>query len=307
MDIESKIPSINKHLKDDFNYFEPNELSKKGLCVPQIMFDYGKIQNKIKSIPRIGKYMAGSIKQLNKSYNSLYNQPKNPSTVISDKDLKALNEYCKTLDILDIGFSKVDPSYIFSNKKILYENAIVFSMAMKKEIIKTAPSKACEKEIMKTYYKLNVAVNKIKEFLNEKGYRAQAGPALGGEVNYPLLAQAANMGVIGKHGLLITPSYGPSIRLAAVYTDIENLPTPEINKHLWVNDYCENCNRCVRKCPANAIFKETLILSDGVKKHIDYKKCAVPFTSQYGCTVCVKECSFFINPYDKIKKSFLKY
>ncbi len=306
MNIESKIPNINKHLKNDFNYFEPNEFSKKGLCVPQIMLDYGKIQNKIKSIPRVGKYMVGSIKQLNKSYNSLYNQPKNPLTTISDKDLNDLKAYCKTLDILDLGFCKVDPSYIFSNRKILFDKAIVFSMAMKRDIIKTAPSKPVEKEIMFTYYKLNVAVNLIKEFLNERGYCAQAGPALGGEVNYPLLAQSAGMGAIGKHGLLITFDHGPSIRLAAVYTDIENLPINEINKHLWIKNFCKKCNRCVKKCPANAIFEETQILSDGTKKHIDYKKCAVPFTRQYGCTVCVKECTFFISSYDKIKKSFLK-
>ena len=61
-------------------------------------------------------------------------------------------------------------------------------------MIKTAPSKQAEKEIFRTYYKLNYSANNIKEFLNSRGYNAQAGPALGGEVNYPLLAQKAGDG-----------------------------------------------------------------------------------------------------------------
>jgi epoxyqueuosine reductase QueG len=173
------------------------------------------------------------------------------------------------MGIGDIGFTEVDESYIFSDKKILYKNAIVISMEMNPEIIKTVPSKQAEKEIFRTYYELNVAVNKIKDFLNDRGYRGEAGPALGGEVNYPLLAQKSGMGVVGKHGMLITPKFGPTIRLAAIY-------------------------------------KETKVFEDGSKECIDFKKCAVPFSIDHGCTVCIKECVFFKGDYYKIKKNFVE-
>ena len=171
--------------------------------------------------------------------------------------------------------------------------------------MKTAPSKATEEEIFSTYYKLNVAVNKIKDFLNQKGYNAEASPALGGEVNFTLLAQQAGMGYIGKHGLLITPEFGPSLRLAAVFTDIENLPIDNQNKHAWIKDFCNTCNKCVRKCPAQAIYAETKVFSDGTEQHIDYKKCAIPFSNDKGCTLCVKECTFFKSDYNIIKKSYM--
>lgn len=61
------------------------------------------------------------------------------------------------------------------------------------------------------------------------------------------------MGVIGKHGLLITPNFGSSLRLAAVYTDIENLAITDSNEHLWVDKFCDSCNRCVKKCTAQVI------------------------------------------------------
>jgi epoxyqueuosine reductase QueG len=225
---------------------------------------------------------------------------------ISVKDLDELKIFVKELGVGDIGFTKVDSAYIFSDKKILYSNAIVILMEMNPDIIKTVPSKVAEKEIFRTYYELNVAVNKIKSFLNDRGYNAEPGPALGGEVNYPLLAQKAGMGVIGKNGMLITPQFGPSLRLAAVYTDIENLPITDLNLHMWVNEFCDQCNQCVKKCPAQAIYQDPIIFEDGSKQCIDYVKCAVPFSNNNGCTVCIKECTFFKADYDKIKEKFMK-
>lgn len=302
MDIKKRIPNINKHINENKPYIKPSQNAHMGLSVPEIIFQYGNAKTKAKSLPNLWRYMLGSIKQMNKSYKQLYRQPQNPLIQISDKDLNDLKSFTIELGIGDIGFTEVDTSYIFSDKKILYNKAIVILMEMKPEIIKSAPSKSAEKEIFRTYYELNVAVNKIKDFLNDRGYRAEAGPALGGEVNYPLLAQKSGMGVIGKHGMLITPNFGPSLRLAAVYTDIENLPMKESNEHMWVNEFCDKCNRCVSQCPGNAIYKETKIFEDGSKQCIDYKKCAVPFSNENGCTMCIKECVFFKGDYDKIKK-----
>lgn len=306
MNIQKIMPSITKHIKEDRPYISPGENAHKGLCVPQIVFDYGSVLSKMKSLPHLLKYGSGSIKEMKRSYVGLYEQPENPSKKISDQDLNDLKIIAKKIGIGNIAFVPVDPDWLFNNTKIIYSNAIILSIEMKHDVISTAPSKATEVEIFRTYYELNVAVNKIKGFLNSRGYNAEAGPALGGETNYPILGEKAGMGVIGKHGLLITPEFGPSIRLAAVYTDIENLPISAVNEHLWIKDFCESCNRCVKKCPAHAIYKEPIILKDGSQVCIDYKKCALPFSTQRGCTVCIKECTFFRNDFEKIKRKYLK-
>jgi ferredoxin len=225
--------------------------------------------------------------------------------MISEKDLKDFTAYAKTLGINGIGFIVAKPSDIFKEKHLLFKNAILLTMEMKADKIVKAPSKTTMKEIFRTYLGLGVSVNKLTQFLKDRGYRAHAGPALGGEANYPLMAERAGLGAIGKHGILITPEFGPSLRLAAVYTEIENLPFSDENPHLWVRDFCDKCNRCVRKCPAGAIYKDAIVFDDGTKQHIDYKKCAVPFSNNHGCTVCVKECLFFSQGYEKIKSSFL--
>jgi Pyruvate/2-oxoacid:ferredoxin oxidoreductase delta subunit len=306
MDIKKIIPNINKHIDKSRPYINPSEHAHKGLIVPEIVLKYGGIKTKAKSLPNVYKYMIGSLKEMNKSYKELYKQPKNPLKQITPKDMEDMKVLATKYGASDIGFAVVNPSFIFDDKKIIYPNAIVLVMEMDHEIINTVPSKYAEKEIFRTYYELNVMVNKIKDFLNDRGYNGEAGPALGGEVNYPLLAQKAGLGVIGKHGMLITPNLGPSLRLAAVYTDIENLPITENNEHLWINDFCEKCNLCAKKCPGKAIFKNAIVFEDGSKRCIDYKKCAVPFSRNRGCTICVKECAFFKEKYEKIRDGYLK-
>jgi len=149
-------------------------------------------------------------------------------------------------------------------------------------------------------------VNKIAAYLRNKGYNVQAGPAIGGEVNYPLLAQKAGLGFIGKNGLLISKDCGPRQRISVVYTDIENIQYTDSNKTNWVLEFFDTCNRCVRECPANAIFKDTKIFKDGSHQHIDYTKCAVPFSNNMGCSICIKKCVLFKNDYDQIKKKILQ-
>ena len=300
------MPNINKHINKNLPFISPNENSHKGLCVPEVIFQYGSVRSKVRSLPSLMKYGVKCIIETKRSYRELYKQPNNAQKSISDRDLNDLIAYSKEIGVADIAFTPVDPACIFDHTMILYPNAIVISIEMEHQIINTAPSKEAEREIFRTYYELSHASNKIKAFLNNRGYHAEAGPALGGEVNYPLLGEKAGMGCIGKHGLLITPELGPSIRLAAVYTDIDNLPIKNANEHVWIKEFCKTCNRCVNKCPAGAIFKDPIVFEDGSLQCVDYKKCAVPFSTQRGCTLCIKECTFFRNNYEKIKKSFLK-
>jgi epoxyqueuosine reductase QueG len=59
-----------------------------------------------------------------------------------------------------------------------------------------------------------------------------------------------------------------------------------------------------RKCPGQAIYKDTKVFSDKTEQHIDYRKCAMPFSNDYGCTICIKKCTFFSANYDEIKEKF---
>lgn len=60
-------------------------------------------------------------------------------------------------------------------------------------------------------------------------------------------AQAAGLGSIGRHSLLITPEYGSMIWLGAVLCE------QEFEYDSLKERMCNNCNACVDACPINAL------------------------------------------------------
>jgi epoxyqueuosine reductase QueG len=95
---------------------------------------------------------------------------------------------------------------------------------------------------------------KLVALLEEAGY--SAFPAFRGELSeeeligslsQKLPAHLAGMGWIGKNCLLVTPQFGPRLRLASVLTDAPLAPgSPAV-------DRCADCTACVEVCPPKAI------------------------------------------------------
>jgi len=73
-------------------------------------------------------------------------------------------------------------------------------------------------------------------------------------------AEQAGLGLIGKSTLLITPQYGPRVRLGALITDAPLLPDPLLQDMVC----CSNCCICVETCPTKAIND---------RDHFDQMKC----------------------------------
>ena len=60
-------------------------------------------------------------------------------------------------------------------------------------------------------------------------------------------AQAAGVGRIGRHSLLITKHFGSMVWLGSVLCEAEIEPDE------MIEDICIHCNRCVQVCPVNAL------------------------------------------------------
>ncbi len=220
-------------------------------------------------------------------------------------DLEAL---AHEAGVADIGYVKVPNYAIFRDKGIPAPYAIVFTVEMEKEPIDTAPSFECQLEVMDGYKRMASISRKLARFMRKHGHAAYPGMALGGVTDYPHLAELAGLGAIGYHGLLIAPGEGARLRINTIYTNISNLPTLEArgakNEHLWVRDFCALCHKCVRKCPADAIFQEPQPRGDGGMQTIDHAACRTYFTSNYGCGVCLAVCPFSQVGYEKVQARF---
>ncbi len=65
-------------------------------------------------------------------------------------------------------------------------------------------------------------------------------------------AQAAGIGTIGRHSLLITKQFGSMVWLGSVLCEAEIQPDE------MMEDICIHCNRCVQVCPVNALGNEEM-------------------------------------------------
>lgn len=65
-------------------------------------------------------------------------------------------------------------------------------------------------------------------------------------------AQAAGLGTIGRHSLLITPEFGSMVWLGAVLCELELEPDA------LKASICDDCNRCVEVCPVGALKEREL-------------------------------------------------
>ena len=93
------------------------------------------------------------------------------------------------------------------------------------------------------------AVEQVAAIIRAQGYLAL--PSAGGLLMADHHGVMAGLGELGRQGLLITPEYGPNLRLFTIITDFPfTIGQPQI---FGIADYCETCQRCINECPARAI------------------------------------------------------
>jgi len=99
--------------------------------------------------------------------------------------------------------------------------------------------------------------------------------------SFKYAAVAAGLGVIGKNGLLITPIYGPRIKLTAVITEAHIEPDA-VN----AEDPCQDCNICIKVCPSGALKEPE---QDQRVNHNRFV-CNSYYTASGGCGLCMSRC-----------------
>ncbi|MBN1271599.1 MAG: reductive dehalogenase [Candidatus Aminicenantes bacterium] len=99
------------------------------------------------------------------------------------------------------------------------------------------------------YSRMAFTAATLAEFIRGLGYRAlPAGNGVG--LSIPM-AIDAGLGQLGRMGLLITPKYGPRVRLAKVITDMPLMPDKPID--FGVTEFCKSCMLCAKDCPSGSI------------------------------------------------------
>jgi len=256
----------------------------------------------LKILPKIGK----GLQTASRGYRKELRSPVEEKKIAPQEFWDEIIEKAKTSGIELIGFAPVDENLIFEKDQTtkiesLYNNAIVLGMEMNFDAIETAPEAPAGLEALRIYAELGIATNRLADYIRSRGYGAIACHPLGGPILYPAMAVKANMGEIGRQGLLITKKFGPRQRLSMIATNASPLPeiTDEGNE---ISDYCDKCGTCIKMCPVNAILEEPIVHENGTISRIDAEKCFECFYENVGCSICIKVCPFHKIGYNKLFK-----
>lgn len=153
------------------------------------------------------------------------------------------------------------------------------------------------------YSRMSFTAACVAEMIRGMGYQAiPSGNCTGMSV---AVAVDAGLGELGRHGLLMTPKYGPRVRLAKVYTDMPLVPDQPIS--FGADKFCEICAKCAEHCPSGAIPSEPektweatydapshISSNPGVKKwYVNTPACHLVWAqSGMDCSLCIRTCPF---------------
>jgi reductive dehalogenase len=203
-----------------------------------------------------------------------------------------------------VGVTELNPMYVYSHvgrgpetwsAPIVntHRYAIMFALEMDYYNVETAPHLPITGESARQYLigsKISIA---LAAYIRSLGYPARAHVAGSNyQIMLPPVAQDAGLGELGRLGYLISPKYGPRVRLGAVTTDLPLLTDKPIT--FGVRDFCEKCLKCAVNCPSGAIPRGDRETVRGVEKWpLNVERC-IHYWRRIGtdCGLCMKVCPF---------------
>jgi len=243
-----------------------------------------------------------------RSKKSSFIATKNQPTAEPDQDLKGrIVRFCKDRGADLVGFAPVErwneadevppdfrPRAIWPPARTV----IVMGMAMPLPMVETTPS-VVHMELYKTVNReLDQLAYDLTRYLNRLGHASFFFPRDGygslkalrenplSAFSHVMAAKYAGLGTIGLSHCLLTPEFGPRVRLVSVFTSA-SLPADT----LIDSEICVQCEACVQCCPKKALRarKDRLI---GEYDKMACLEMAEELTVRrcYPCGVCTKVC-----------------
>jgi reductive dehalogenase len=178
-----------------------------------------------------------------------------------------------------------------------YQYAIMLAIPMDYRLSKTFPSALSGTTTGVGYMQSLGCANQLAQFITNLGYEAIASMN-DTSLNIPMAIQAG-LGEYGRNGLLITPKFGPNVRIAKVLTDLILVSDEPIK--FGVKEFCQICNKCADGCPAKAIpsgppqdHAPNISSHNHVRKWtVNAERCFRFWTNMNSdCAICIRVCPY---------------
>jgi len=209
-----------------------------------------------------------------------------------------------------VGICKLDRRWLYSYRQDVldkkhepveipeeFKYAIVLGFEMDYEAMKYSPSHFGAAAATTGYGKMAFTTGTLAQFIRYLGFQALP---MGNDTALSIpIAIDAGLGELSRMGILITPQYGPRVRLSKILTDLPLVADSPIEFGVW--DFCKSCEKCAQFCPGQAIMygeptEQALNLSNReglLRWPANAEKCFGYWASIGGfCGCCIRVCPF---------------
>jgi len=201
------------------------------------------------------------------------------------------------------GIAPLNPAYVYSHVgrgagtygdeiKLDHPYALAFAVEMDHFMVNQAPGTPTVVETAKQYLEAEKIAVVIARYIRSLGYPARAHVDGNYRVILPPIAADAGLGEVGRLGFLMSPQYGPRMRLGVVTTSLP-LVTDRPRSY-GIVDFCERCLKCADNCPSGAITKGARTVLRGAEKWVLNADKCYEFWRKVGtdCAICMKVCPY---------------
>ena len=126
---------------------------------------------------------------------------------------------------------------------------VVIAIPMDLDLLSRAPTSLGDAATGLGYSHSAFTVASLAEFIRGLGY--QAIPTVNDTALSVPLAIEAGIGELSRLNKLVTPEFGPAVRLCKVLTDLPMACDKPIDFGLV--EFCKTCKKCAESCPAGAL------------------------------------------------------
>ena len=208
------------------------------------------------------------------------------------------------------GVCKLDRRWVYSSayplreRKSLpnalpaeYQYAVALAIEMDYTAIQCSPAGPSSAATGLGYSKMAFIAGLLAHYIRGLGYKAIA---CGNDTACSIpIAIDAGLGEIARNGLLITPAFGPRVRLAKIFTDLPLIPDNPVEFGVW--DFCMMCEKCAKKCPSQSIMygkptekPNNISNREGLLRWPINAETCLGFWAANGtdCSNCIRTCPF---------------
>lgn len=212
-----------------------------------------------------------------------------PAKVTPEELTKSLKLEAARLGLAAVGVTAYDIKWNYAEHHGLGvgDTIIVGIIEQNFDSTQMSPSIRSEKAALSAYAGLEDRMRLLAEWIKEQGYGARPEGFVGESMVIPY-AVAAGLGQLGLNGQLLTPHAGSRCRIHVMSTNAPFVHDQPVD--YGIEGVCNECQICVRRCPAGAIPAARKESRGVVKAKLNTKRCLPVMGKAAGCSVCMKVC-----------------